>query len=88
MAKDRFAILLVIVQLEIGGKVIGRLPIQCQATDEIGYPLILVAGSNLGFELDLFIEVLILRCDPDAQSVADRSGYISAKRIPVFLEFI
>ena len=90
MAQQAVAEIVIVVELEVGGKSVGRIPLQGNPTDEIFQTLAGIDedGRRAGFQFDIFADVLILRGHADAQRVADRTGNIAADGIAFLLKFV
>ena len=90
MAEQAVAEIVIIVELQIGGEIVGRIPLQCHPANEILQPLAAVGKDRrrARFQFDIFVDILILGRDANAERVADRPGNIAADGIAFLFKFI
>ena len=90
MTQQAVAEIVIVIELEVGGKSVGRVPLQRHATNEILQSLSGIGKDGRGARLqfDISADVLILGRDANAERVADRTGNIAADGIAFLLEFV
>lgn len=79
---DRAVILVPgVLQLEVGAEAVGRVPVECQAPDEVGQPAFLIDRRGARLEQLEFVDIVELRGKADAEGIGDRAGNIPAEEV-------